>query len=180
MLTRLICGDSSSPLYHPSCTYHSWSCYIPQITKGLLVPFLTMLCRQGGSTLIRFNKIWKPCLILGEQAVILCFGIRSVVANFKLYTLMQKLFWLCLSHISLMFRVNFVESCTSRKVSVSLLDSDDSSDSEVESHIFLLINWKIWSVLIETWSCQTHPMKFSSKEMGIKRAVMCYPTAMEG
>ena len=35
-----------------------------------------------------------------------------------------------------MFRVNFVESNTSQKVSVSLLDSDDWSDSEVKKSPF--------------------------------------------
>ncbi|XVF59198.1 hypothetical protein PTKIN_Ptkin07bG0256100 [Pterospermum kingtungense] len=57
---------------------------------------------------------------------------RSAVANFMLYMLLEKLFWLCLSYLSLMFRVNIVEPNTSRKVSVSLLGSDDLRDSEVK------------------------------------------------
>ncbi|XWS68971.1 hypothetical protein CRYUN_Cryun04dG0139500 [Craigia yunnanensis] len=106
------------------------------LSVGILVrPYIIP---RGGSTLTRSSKIWKPCLInLGKQVVKLCFVIRSAVANFKLYTLLLKLFWLCLSHLSHMFTVNFVESNISRKVSVSLLDSDYSSDSEVKkSQIF--------------------------------------------
>ncbi|XWS63639.1 hypothetical protein CRYUN_Cryun06bG0118200 [Craigia yunnanensis] len=111
------------------------SCLLGLIVGILIRPYIIP---HGGSTLIRSSKIWKPCLInLGKQVVILCFVIRNAVVNFKLYILLQKLCWLCLSHLSCMFRVNYVESNTSRKVSVSLLDSDDWSDSEVKkSQIF--------------------------------------------
>ncbi|XVF44042.1 hypothetical protein PTKIN_Ptkin02bG0088600 [Pterospermum kingtungense] len=101
------------------------------LAVGILVrPYIIP---HGGFALSQSSKIWKTCLInSGKQVVILCFGIRSAVANSKLYTFLEKLFWLCLSHLSLMFRVNVVEPNTSRKVSVSLLDSDDLSDSEVK------------------------------------------------
>ncbi|XP_034689088.1 uncharacterized protein LOC117916946 isoform X2 [Vitis riparia] len=78
-----------------------------------------------------FSKTWKHCLIhLGKQVLMLCFDIRSVIASSMFYALLRRLISLSLSHLSLMFRINILESQFSRKESVSLLDSDDSCISE--------------------------------------------------
>ncbi|XP_022775573.1 uncharacterized protein LOC111317413 isoform X2 [Durio zibethinus] len=69
------------------------SCFLGLFVGILVRPYIIP---HGDSTLIRFSKKGKPCLInLGKQVAILCFGIRSAIANFKLYTLLQKLFYCC-------------------------------------------------------------------------------------
>ncbi|XP_021292873.1 uncharacterized protein LOC110423080 [Herrania umbratica] len=106
------------------------SCLLGLFMGILLRPYIIP---HEGFTLIRFSEIWKHCLInLRKQVVTLCYDIKSAVANSKLYLFTQKLFWLCLSHMSLLFSVNFVECQTSEKDSVSLLDSDDFSNPEVK------------------------------------------------
>ncbi|KAK6242054.1 NHL repeat - like 2 [Theobroma cacao] len=111
------------------------SCLLGLFMGILLRPYIIP---HEGLTLIRFSKIWNHCVInLGKQVAILCYDIKSAVANSKLYLFMLKLFWLCLSHMSLLFSVNFLEYRTSEKDIVSLLDSDDLSNPEVkESRIF--------------------------------------------
>ncbi|KAM2330632.1 hypothetical protein ACFX1X_021435 [Malus domestica] len=77
---------------------------------------------------------WKRCRInLGKQLVqTLCFAVRSATASSApVSSLLRRLYLLGTSHLSLMFRINYVEeSWVSPKECVSLLDSDvDNSSS---------------------------------------------------
>ncbi|CAN1816868.1 hypothetical protein LINPERHAP1_LOCUS27889 [Linum perenne] len=79
-----------------------------------------------------FSKTWNLWLIkLVKEARTLCFDIRSGVASLHLYTLLRRLLLMCLSHVSLMFRINPVGSQAPipRKDFVSLIDSDMCSTS---------------------------------------------------
>ncbi|GLT50296.1 hypothetical protein SLA2020_237900 [Shorea laevis] len=83
--------------------------------------------------LMQFCVTWKHCLInLGTQAWIRCFDIRNAAASSKLYAVTKQLFWLSLAHLSLMFRINYLESQSPQKDSVSLLDVDVLYNSEMK------------------------------------------------
>lgn len=63
---------------------------------------------------------------------ILCFDIKSAVASSSHFALLRRLFWLILSHLSLMFTINNARSSVLHKDSVSLIDSDAISSSNVK------------------------------------------------
>ncbi|XP_060970784.1 uncharacterized protein LOC115714545 isoform X1 [Cannabis sativa] len=95
------------------------------------------VCRQGGIRMRNFSGTWKLCLThLEKQVQILCFAIRSATANSSLVcSFLERLFWLSLSHISLLFRIDYLVPQISPKEHVSLLGSDsvDNSSSSSET-----------------------------------------------
>ncbi|XP_075658346.1 uncharacterized protein LOC142628191 isoform X1 [Castanea sativa] len=104
------------------------SCLLGLIVGIAVQPYIFR--RKGFSPL--FFKTWMHCLIrLGKQVLILCFDIRSAVARSSYFTLLRRLFWLSLSHLSLMFRMYKVKSPISHKEYVSLIDCDDISSSKL-------------------------------------------------
>lgn len=128
MFSWLYCWDHKSSLCNSSCKCPYGIFYV---SIEFLKSILTELCRQEVLCPLFFSETWKHCLIhLGKQVLMLCFDIRSVIASSMFYALLRRLISLSLSHLSLMFRINIVESQFSRKESVSLLDSDDSCISE--------------------------------------------------
>ncbi|XP_068326121.1 uncharacterized protein [Pyrus communis] len=78
---------------------------------------------------------WKRCLfILGKQVTqTLCFAVRSATASSApVLSLLRRLYLLGMSHLSLMFRINYVEeSWVSPRECVSLLDSDVDNSSSI-------------------------------------------------
>ncbi|GKV14480.1 hypothetical protein SLEP1_g25357 [Rubroshorea leprosula] len=106
------------------------SCILGIIIGLLIRPYVIP---HQGTSLVRFCMTWKHCLInLGKQALICCFDIRNAAASSKPYFLTKQLFWLSLAHLSLMFRINYLESQSPQKDSVSLLDSDVLYKSEMK------------------------------------------------
>ncbi|KAF3942537.1 hypothetical protein CMV_030816 [Castanea mollissima] len=102
------------------------SCLLGLIVGIAVQPYIFR--RKGFSPLC--FKTWMHCLIrLGKQVLILCFDIRSAIARSSYFTLLRRLFWLSLSHLSLMFRMYKVKSPISHKEYVSLIDCDDISSS---------------------------------------------------
>lgn len=90
---------------------------------GLAVrPYI--LSREG-TRMQCFSETWKLCLInLGKQVQIPCFVIRSAVANSVLvFSLLERLFWLGLSHLSLLFSTNYLAPQVSPK-DRAMLDTD--------------------------------------------------------
>ncbi|XP_065635860.1 uncharacterized protein LOC112004847 [Quercus suber] len=76
------------------------SCLLGLIVGIAVQPYIFR--RKGFSPLC--FKTWMHCLIrLGKQVLILCFDIRSAVARSSYFTLLRRLFWLSLSHLSHMF-----------------------------------------------------------------------------
>ncbi|PON98907.1 Six-bladed beta-propeller [Trema orientale] len=95
-----------------------------------------------GIRMHRFSETWKLCLInLEKQIQIPCFAIRSAIASSSLVcSLLERLFWLSLSHLSLIFRNDYLVPQVSPKEHLSLLDydkvdgsscSNSSSSSEI-------------------------------------------------
>ncbi|KAK9119652.1 hypothetical protein Scep_017745 [Stephania cephalantha] len=73
----------------------------------------------------QLSKIWKHCQINpGKQILTCCSDFRSAVANTSIYKVMDRLLWMSLSHVSLMFRIRRVDKQNVRVRPVSLLDSD--------------------------------------------------------
>lgn len=98
----------------------------------MLTPFITELYRQGDLSPLCFSETWKHCLILLEKLVlILCFDIKSAIASSSYYALLRRLFWLSLSYLTLMVRVNKAKSPIPRKEYVSLIDSNDISSNSI-------------------------------------------------
>lgn len=94
------------------------------------------LCRQKGKRVHRCNETWKHCLIsLGKQVRTHFCAIRSVVADYYLVRSLLRLFWLCHSHLFLLFLFGTdyrVVPRVSSSESVSLLDANSvSSGSEI-------------------------------------------------
>ncbi|XP_012092071.1 uncharacterized protein LOC105649868 isoform X1 [Jatropha curcas] len=106
---------------------------------GIVIGFVTRpyITSHEGSRPLYSSKTWKIRPIkLVKPILMLCFDIRSAVANTKLYELIRRLLWLSLSHLQLMLRINTVglqtsskgiDSQTLSKGFVSLLDSDVNS-----------------------------------------------------
>ncbi|KAF3431303.1 hypothetical protein FNV43_RR26034 [Rhamnella rubrinervis] len=109
------------------------SCLIGFVVGLALRPYIRIF--HEGKRVHRFNETWKHCLIrVGKQVQIHCCAIRSVVADYYLvWSLLGRLFWLCQSHISLLFRTDYlVVPQVSSSESVSLLDTNIvSSGSEI-------------------------------------------------
>lgn len=82
-----------------------------------------------------FSRTWRLCLInLGKLVPIPCFAIRSAVANSSLVlSFLERLFWLSLSHISLVLRTNYLVPQVSPQERASLLDSDKVDSSRKSS-----------------------------------------------
>ncbi|CAL0313169.1 unnamed protein product [Lupinus luteus] len=83
----------------------------------------------------RFIETWKHCLTtsLGKLVPILYFGIKNAVASCSfssVYTVLMKLWQLCISQLLLMFRIN-IFSRRPHLESVSLLDLDACNSGEV-------------------------------------------------
>ncbi|KAK3173844.1 hypothetical protein Dsin_032910 [Dipteronia sinensis] len=97
--------------------------------NGLLTPSVTKFCRQEDPNHFHFSVTWRHYLIhLAKQVQKLCFDIRSVIVSSTPYALLRRLVWMSLSHLSLMFRIYYLEPKTSPKTlrnDVSLLDSDN-------------------------------------------------------
>ncbi|KAK9117077.1 hypothetical protein Sjap_016024 [Stephania japonica] len=73
----------------------------------------------------QLSKMWKHCQInLGKKILTGCSDFRSAVANSSIYAVMDRLLRMCLSHVSLMFRISRVDKQSVRVQPVSLLDSD--------------------------------------------------------
>ncbi|XP_059656031.1 uncharacterized protein LOC132303028 isoform X2 [Cornus florida] len=101
---------------------------------GLVIGFAIRpyVIPHEGSSAVSLSKTWRHCLIgLEREILMFCFGIRSVVVSSKLYNLLRRLIMLSLSHLYLMFRINVVEPQTPREETVSLLDTDQLSCSEI-------------------------------------------------
>ncbi|XP_031263157.1 uncharacterized protein LOC116121337 isoform X2 [Pistacia vera] len=108
------------------------SCLIGLVIGIVVRPYIIS---HEALNLLLLNMTWRDYQInLVKQVQILCFGIRSVVASSTVYALLRRIFWLSISYISLMFRINNLESKTSDKVvylpktsntGVSLLDCND-------------------------------------------------------
>ncbi|KAF4355487.1 hypothetical protein F8388_015241 [Cannabis sativa] len=90
---------------------------------------------HGGIRMRNFSGTWKLCLThLEKQVQILCFAIRSATANSSLVcSFLERLFWLSLSHISLLFRIDYLVPQISPKEHVSLLGSDSVDNSSSSS-----------------------------------------------
>lgn len=61
-----------------------------------------------------------------------CFDIKSAIASSALYALLRKIVLLGLSNVSLIFRVNILDTRISCTESVSLLDSDVLTSHEIK------------------------------------------------
>ncbi|ONI30534.1 hypothetical protein PRUPE_1G256400 [Prunus persica] len=100
---------------------------------GLLVGIVIRpyIIRNEGRNRLGFSATWRRCQInLGKQVQTLCFAIKSATASSTpAVSLLRRLFLLCISHLSLMFRTNHVGSRVSPKECVSLIDCDFHSDS---------------------------------------------------
>ncbi|XP_062110263.1 uncharacterized protein LOC133822071 isoform X2 [Humulus lupulus] len=90
---------------------------------------------HGGMGMRNFSRTWKLCLThLEKQVQILCFAIRSATASFSLVcSLLERLFWLSLSHISLLFRIDYLVPQVSPKEHGPLLGSDNVGSSSKSS-----------------------------------------------
>ncbi|GAY36420.1 hypothetical protein CUMW_021960 [Citrus unshiu] len=83
--------------------------------------------------ILHFSMTWRHYLInLVRLVRTCCYDIRSVTASPMLYALFKRVFWLSLSHLSLMFRINNLKSRTPKKDVVSLLDSSDLHGCEIK------------------------------------------------
>ncbi|CAL8994293.1 unnamed protein product [Prunus brigantina] len=100
---------------------------------GLLVGIVIRpyIIRNEGRNRLGFSATWRHCQInLGKQVQTLCFAIKSATASSTpAVSLLRRLFLLCISHLSLMFRTNHVGSRVSPKECVSLIDCDFHSNS---------------------------------------------------
>jgi hypothetical protein len=66
---------------------------------------------------------WKHLLTnLSKQIPTFCFGIRSVIASSGIFPLLRSLFWMSLSQLLLMCKINIVESRIPRKDFVPVRD----------------------------------------------------------
>ncbi|XP_038712974.1 uncharacterized protein LOC120006921 isoform X2 [Tripterygium wilfordii] len=108
------------------------SCLFGILVGIVLRPYIIP---SEGHSLCSFSKTWKHCLISLERKLLTLFcGSRNAIASFVLYVpLMQKLFWLCVSHLSLMFKINNVQSRTSNREVISLLDCDVPGHTEIRN-----------------------------------------------
>ncbi|KAL2519510.1 NHL domain-containing protein [Abeliophyllum distichum] len=94
---------------------------------GLIVGFIIRpyVIPHEGSKPHHCSGTWNQCLMsLERQIMILCSDIRSVVVSSTAYSLCMRLPGLSLSTLSLLFRLRTVESRTSCKKPVSLMDCD--------------------------------------------------------
>ncbi|KAJ4973799.1 hypothetical protein NE237_006973 [Protea cynaroides] len=79
-----------------------------------------------------FSGTWKHSrIILGRQVLIICSGIRSVVASSRFYSFLLRLVMLIQSYLSHMFRIHRVEHHSFSKEPISLLDSDGANNLEL-------------------------------------------------
>ncbi|KAG6713293.1 hypothetical protein I3842_05G144800 [Carya illinoinensis] len=105
------------------------SCLLGLIVGIAVRPYIIP---SEGSRPLLFSETWKHRLILlGKPVLILCFDIKSAAASSPHYALLRRLFWLSLSHISLMFRINKVKPLVLHKETISLIDSDDISSCKI-------------------------------------------------
>ncbi|KAJ4838750.1 hypothetical protein Tsubulata_029160 [Turnera subulata] len=105
------------------------------IAVGIAIRPYIIMPHEGFKPLHFCSKIWKQylcCLTIPVRQVLTnCFDIRNEVASSALCALLRRLFWLSMSHLSLMVRVNAVGSQNSSKY-VSLMDSDVNTSTKVE------------------------------------------------
>ncbi|XP_041011981.1 uncharacterized protein LOC121255631 isoform X2 [Juglans microcarpa x Juglans regia] len=105
------------------------SCLLGLIVGIAVRPYIIP---SEGSRPLLLSETWKHRLILlGKPVLILCFDIKSAAASSPHYALLRRLFWLSLSHISLMFRINKVKPLVLHKETISLIDSDDTSSCKI-------------------------------------------------
>ncbi|XP_021809723.1 uncharacterized protein LOC110753194 isoform X1 [Prunus avium] len=104
------------------------SCLFGLLLGIVIRPYII---RNEGRNRLGFSATWRLCQInLGKQVQTLCFAIKSATASSTpAVSLLRRLFLLCISHLSLMFRTNHVGSRVSPKECVSLIDCDFHSDS---------------------------------------------------
>ncbi|KAK2636432.1 hypothetical protein Ddye_031224 [Dipteronia dyeriana] len=99
-----------------------FSCLLGLVIGIVIRPYIF---RHEDPNHFRFSVTWRHYLIhLAKQVLKLCFDIRSVIVSSTPYAFLRRLFWMSLSHLSLMFGIHFLESKNSRN-DVSLLDSDN-------------------------------------------------------
>ncbi|KAL6983627.1 hypothetical protein U1Q18_017009 [Sarracenia purpurea var. burkii] len=98
------------------------SCLLGLIVGFAVGPYITS---HEGSNPLRFKETWKHYLISrGRQIPTFCFDIRNAAVSSTLFTVSRRFIMLSLSHLSLMFRINTVESRISHTKPASLLDSE--------------------------------------------------------
>ncbi|XP_009363515.2 uncharacterized protein LOC103953505 isoform X2 [Pyrus x bretschneideri] len=106
------------------------SCVFGIVVGIVIRPYIFRNDKRLGS-----SATWKRCRIYpGKQvAQTLCFAVRSATASSApVLSLLRRLYLLGMSHLSLMFRINYVEeSWVSPKECVSLLDSDVDNSSSI-------------------------------------------------
>ncbi|KAH9773407.1 NHL domain-containing protein [Citrus sinensis] len=105
------------------------SCLVSLVIGFVARPYII---RHEG-WILHFSMTWRHYLInLVRLVRTCCYDIRSVTASPTLYALVKRVFWLSLSHLSLMFRINNLKSRTPKKDVVSLLDSSDLHGCEIK------------------------------------------------
>ncbi|ESR51679.1 hypothetical protein CICLE_v10031709mg [Citrus x clementina] len=105
------------------------SCLVSLVIGFVARPYII---RHEG-WILHFSMTWRHYLInLVRLVRTCCYDIRSVTASPMLYALFKRVFWLSLSHLSLMFRINNLKSRTPKKDVVSLLDSSDLHGCEIK------------------------------------------------
>ncbi|PQM36804.1 uncharacterized protein Pyn_22906 [Prunus yedoensis var. nudiflora] len=104
------------------------SCLFGLLLGIVIRPYII---RNEGRNRLGFSTTWRLCQInLGKQVQTLSFAIKSATASSTpAVLLLRRLFLLCISHLSLMFRTNHVGSRVSPKECLSLIDCDFHSDS---------------------------------------------------
>ncbi|KAM1521290.1 hypothetical protein ACFX15_011162 [Malus domestica] len=106
------------------------SCVFGIVVGFVLRPYI--FPNEGCQRLVS-RSTWKHCrIILGKQVVqTICFAVRGATASYgPVLSLLRQLYLLGISHISLMFRINYVEdSRIPPKECVPLLDSDVDNSS---------------------------------------------------
>ncbi|KAL8035761.1 hypothetical protein ABFX02_12G117700 [Erythranthe guttata] len=110
------------------------SCLLSLILGFVIRPYVIP---YGGSD-PRHSSSWTQCLMsLEKQTLMLCSGIRSVLAKSTVCTFSKYIVLLSLSQLSLMFRPLMVKSrsTTSCAKSVSLLDMDEVCSGSGNSNI---------------------------------------------
>ncbi|KAK4376838.1 hypothetical protein RND71_003134 [Anisodus tanguticus] len=93
------------------------------------------------SSRLQRNMTWKHFLIsLERQVLMFCFGMRNVVVDSMIYSLLRKLVLLSFSHLCLMFSPKVVVRQTSRRQPAPLLNIDDCESSKESANSPVVAN----------------------------------------
>ncbi|KAJ8547790.1 hypothetical protein K7X08_021026 [Anisodus acutangulus] len=113
-------------------------CLVCLILGFVIRPYV--IPNDHSSRLLR-NMTWKHFLIsLERQVLMFCFGIRSVVVDSKIYSLLRKLVLFSFSHLRLMFSPKVVVHQISRKQPAPLLNFDDCVSSKESANSPVVAN----------------------------------------